>query len=471
MKHTLVRFPSQTSGPKVGNTCANHDFRISSFDHISLVSLAAPIFMQNFLAMLMGSVNTMMLGHYSDQAVGAVGVANQYINMLLMIYSVTSSGTGIVISQYLGAKNYRDSAKVSMVALILNSVLGVFLSIAFIFLSRPMAGLMHISPGMIQDATVYLQIVGGSSVLQALVNSMFVISLSYGKAVPPMCIALMMNVINVFGDYLIIFRPIPIPFYGVSGVASVQAFSSLCACVMMGCMLSRINTGMTLRGMKQFPKDSIIKILRVGIPAGTEGLSYNLSQIASTFIITLIGTFALTTKIYVQNIVFFVYVFSLSIGQASQILTGRLIGAKMVDEADRLNRHNLKVAASLNFLLSVCILLLSRLLLGLFTKDPKIIAIGVDVMMLDVLLEVGRAFNHVESNSLRGTGDAKYCMIVSVCSTWGVSVILSYILGVLFHLGLVGVWIAFGTDEWCRGMLLINRWWSKKWITKSLVAE
>lgn len=52
---------------------------------------------------------------------------------------------------------------------------------------------------------------------------------------------------------------------------------------------------------------------------------------------------------------------------------------------------------------------------------------------------------------------------------WGVAVVLSYILGVVFGLGLIGVWIAFIADEWLRGLLMLKRWKSKKWTKMSFV--
>ncbi|HEY5587307.1 MAG TPA: MATE family efflux transporter [Ruminiclostridium sp.] len=441
----------------------------SQSDKITLPSLVAPIFLQNFLTMMMGSINVFMLGHYSDQAVGAVGVANQYITMLLMLYSITSSGTAIVISQYLGAKENKKSAKVSMVALMLNTLLGVILSVAFLLFSHQMVRLMNLKPIMMADAVVYIQIVGGTSVIQAILNAMFAITRSYGKANLPLYVALAMNFINILGNFCVIFRPFYIPLYGVSGVAIVQVFSSFVACLMMAFMMSRMKIGLDLKDLVPFPKMEIYDIMHIGLPAASEGLSYNLSQIVSTFIITLIGTVELTTRIYVQNIVFFVSVFGLSIGQASQIIIGRFVGANMLNEADRVNKKNLELAVCASFLLSLCLLLMSKPLMGLFTKDPQIMKIGISILTFDIFVEIGRAFNNVESNSLRGAGDAIFCMKVAFTSMWGVSVMLSYFFGVILHLGLMGVWFAFAMDEWCRAILLLRRWYSGKWKSMSLI--
>ena len=95
---------------------------------ISLLSLTAPILMENTLRMAMGTVNVFMLGRYSDNAVGSVGVATQFINMILMIYSVAASGAAIVSNQYLGAGQSKHARQVGAVAVWMSAAMGLVLS-------------------------------------------------------------------------------------------------------------------------------------------------------------------------------------------------------------------------------------------------------------------------------------------------------------------------------------------------------
>ncbi len=90
-------------------------------------------------------------------------------------------------------------------------------------------------------------------------------------------------------------------------------------------------------------------------------------------------------------------------------------------------------------------------MLGCFTSDPQIISMGRHLMLIDILVEIGRGFNHVEENSLRGAGDVIYPMAVSMISCWTMSILFSYILGIRMGLGLTGCWIAFAMDEFFRG--------------------
>jgi Na+-driven multidrug efflux pump len=127
----------------------------------------------------------------------------------------------------------------------------------------------------------------------------------------------------------------------------------------------------------------------------------------------------------------------------------------------------------ISFLLTFAIVgtasLFRHQLIGLFTNDADIIAVGASIFLLSVVLEPGRTFNIVIINSLRAAGDARFPVMMGVLSMWGVSVPLAYLLGVHFGIGLLGIWIAFACDEWLRGIIMLLRWRSRAWEKKALV--
>ncbi len=139
---------------------------------ITLFSLVWPIFLENLFRMLLGNVNVLMLSHYSDQAVGAVGVANQIISMVLTLYTIVSLGTGIIISQYLGARDTASASKAAVCSLMVNAALGFLLSIFLAVFSRSLLRLMNLPDELMEYAMQYMWIVGGASFLQALIATM-----------------------------------------------------------------------------------------------------------------------------------------------------------------------------------------------------------------------------------------------------------------------------------------------------------
>ena len=122
----------------------------------------------------------------------------------------------------------------------------------------------------------------------------------------------------------------------------------------------------------------------------------------------------------------------------------------------------------MNIAFSLIIYIFAEPILSCFTKDPAIIAMGKTLMLIDIFVEIGRGFNHIEEFSLKGAGDVLYPMVISMVSCWTMSILFSYILGIHFGLGLAGCWIAFAMDEFFRGIAYFLRWRTKKWTTKTV---
>ena len=211
------------------------------------------------------------------------------------------------------------------------------------------------------------------------------------------------------------------------------------------------------------------EIIKVGIPGGVSSLSYSLSQVVSTGILAGLGIIALSTKIYISSIVFYVYVVGYSLGISLAILIGWMIGAGQYERAYKLNQQVLKLSVSLNIVMSIVLFFNYRFFVGLFTGNEQIIAMARGILFIDIFVEIGRAFNHVEENSLRGAGDVNFPMIVSILSCWFLSILFSYILGIGFGMGLYGCWIAFMLDELFRGLMFFYRFRSRKWMQKKLI--
>ena len=223
--------------------------------------------------------------------------------------------------------------------------------------------------------------------------------------------------------------------------------------------------------MFRLPVSHLKNLLKIGIPSAGEHLSYNTSQIVITYFIVMIGTEALTTKVYAQSLMMFIFLFSVAISQGTQIMIGHQIGAGKIEEAYKRCIKSLRLAILISILTAIPIAFFSDTLLGFFTDNPDIIALGGTLILFTVILEPGRSFNLVVINALRAAGDVRFPVYIGILSMWGVSVTVSYVLGIHFGFGLVGVWIAMILDEWLRGIIMLYRWKSRIWVTKSFVHE
>ncbi|WP_448011561.1 MATE family efflux transporter [Bacillus altitudinis] len=436
----------------------------SEKSHPSLFALTWPIFIEISLYMLMGSADTLMLSQYSDNSVAAVGVSNQLLNLLIVMFSFITTGTTIVIAQLLGGGRKQEATQVAYVSLGTNFLISFVISLLMFVLAVPILHMMGLSSELMPDATVFLQIVGLLSFIQALIMTYSAILKSYGFTRDTMYVTIGMNLLNVAGNYLVIFGPFGFPVLGVMGVALSTSFARLIGLTAMILIVRhRIGLQFSFKRMFYIQRTHLKKLLKIGIPSAGEQLSYNGSQMIITLFITFMGTQALAAKVYTQNLMMFIMLFGAAISQGTQILIGRLIGAKEFDAAYRRCMKSLYWAIAISLLSSTALSLSSTHLLTFFTSNSKIIQIASLLLILTIILEPGRSFNMVIINSLRAAGDAKFPVYMAMISMWGIGLPIAYLLGIQLEMGLIGVWISFIVDEWVRGIFMYRRWRSRVW--------
>ncbi|KSU71710.1 MULTISPECIES: MATE family efflux transporter [Bacillus] len=436
----------------------------SEKSHPSLFALTWPIFIEISLYMLMGSADTLMLSQYSDNSVAAVGVSNQLLNLLIVMFSFITTGTTIVIAQLLGAGRKQEATQVAYVSLGTNFLISFVISLLMFVLAVPILHMMGLSSELMPDATVFLQIVGLLSFIQALIMTYSAILKSYGFTRDTMYVTIGMNLLNVVGNYLVIFGPFGFPVLGVMGVALSTSFARLIGLTAMILIVRhRIGLRFSFKRMFYIQRTHLKKLLKIGIPSAGEQLSYNGSQMIITLFITFMGTQALAAKVYTQNLMMFIMLFGAAISQGTQILIGRLIGAKEFDAAYRRCMKSLYWAIAISLLSSTALSLSSTHLLTFFTSNSEIIQIASLLLILTIILEPGRSFNMVIINSLRAAGDAKFPVYMAMISMWGIGLPIAYLLGIQLEMGLIGVWISFIVDEWVRGIFMYRRWRSRVW--------
>lgn len=410
---------------------------------LTLVSVFLPFFVEMLLTNSMGTVNTLVLSHYSDEAVASVGAANQLMGMIFTFYTVISTGASIFISHRLGAKQKEAASDAAFTSIFCGLALSLVVGTVLSLFAHRLMEMMQLSGQVLEDAAVYFRICISFSFFQALISSISAIFRSYGLPKIAVWVSLFMNFLNAVLNVIVIFRPFETPLHGVSGIAITNVISRGAAFVLIVVCLLRSSLELNFRKKNLKTLKCIGNILHIGLPGGISSLSYSTSQVVSTSILAVLGTAAISTKIYLSTIFFYVYVIGMSLGMATSLIIGWMTGAGEYDKAYRLNMQNLHIAVLLNAAGSTLIFLFGGPLMGLFTDSAEIMALARPILFIDIFVEIGRAFNHIEDNSLRGAGDVIFSMIVSIISCWTMSILFSYILGIRLGLGLTGCWIAF----------------------------
>lgn len=436
----------------------------------SLAKLAFPIFIEMLLVMTMGAVDTFMLSQYHDNAVAAVGVVNQLVNFAFLIFSIINVGTSVLCSQYLGAGRRDRMIQVTGVALLLNLFCGVLVSIGLNQGAPFLLHLMGLRPELMQYGLPYMQIVGAFGFFQAIHLTISASLRADHKVIYPMLVIAVVNVVNVLGNYGLIFGHFGLPALGVVGAASATAFSRFTAMVLLVCILfTRHIPKFPLELFRPFPWHELKNLLKIGLPSAGEMMSYDMSQVVITYLINLVGNDELTTRTYVVNVVMFVYLFCICMAQGGAISIGHLIGEKKPQAAFLLGRYVMRASIIVTLSLSILWAIVGRFIFPILTDNQHIIEMAYVILVVDIVLEVGRAINIYATNALRATGDVNFPFYVGVVVMWGVGVLSAYLLGISLGWGLIGMWISFCLDENIRGIIFVHRWNSKKWMNKSFV--
>lgn len=436
---------------------------------LSLLSLAFPILIEQILRNLMGTMNTYMLSRISDNASAAVGVANQILSVVNIASFMISTGAAVLINQKLGAGKDDEAAQITMNGLTLAAIIGLVMSFVSFTFSRALVTAMGLQPELVTDAANYLRIVGASCVIQFTSTMIATVFRCHGRALLPMLVILLNNIINVSGSLLVVSDKLPVK--GVSGIAAVRLLSEAIGLAVIIVLLTRQKWGLEAKYLVRLKKNYIGKLAGLGFMTGMEGISYSIAQLLTTSFITVLPAAVLSAKVYTQSVNNYAFVVGMAIGQAAQIIAGHMIGAGEYEKARKFIRNAWLGVLGCNLVFSFSFYLFATNIIGLFTKSDEIIQIARTLLMIDIITCCGRSFNHSYSFGLRAAGWVFWPMIIAVSSIWIIQVVVGYFITIPLGLGVIGLWIAQASDEWLRGLINGYLWLSKKWMKKNIVND
>lgn len=435
-----------------------------------LVRLTLPIFIELLLVYTMGAADTFMLSQYSDHAVAAVGLVNQLVMFAFLVFAIINTGTTVLCSQYLGAGQRHRMIQVTGLALILNIILGTLVSLGLYHGAPTLLRLMGVRDDLMPYGLPYMKLVGAFAFFQAIHLTISASLRADHKPIYPMMVVLVVNIVNIAGNYMLIFGHWGAPALGIEGAAIATSASRGVAAVLLTIILfTRHIPRFPAELFHPFPWTEVKNLLKVGIPSAGENMSYNAQQVVLTYFINQIGTDELTARTYVLQAVTFVYLFCICVSQGGAISIGHLVGERKYNAAYHMGSYVLKLSLMVSITLSVIWALGGEFIFNLLTENPAVIALGCTILWIDIFLEIGKATNIYATTVLRATGDVYFPFYLGVVMQWLVGVLCGWTFGLVLGWGLVGMWVAMILDENIRGIVFIHRWRSKKWMSKSFV--
>lgn len=432
----------------------------------TLGQLFVPICFETFFYMMAGMVDTLMLSSVSDQAVGAVGTANTYIGMFIIMFSVISNGMLAVMTQNIGAGKPGIAYQARQLGSTFNAVLGILLGVLLFFFGGNILGIVGIADSLRAPAESYLQIVGGCCFLNALIPIFAGYLRAFGFMHQSLIATIIANILNLILNavFLFIFE------MGVVGVATATVISKLVNLAIV--FIASHKLVKAKEDPHRLPKREVFKqIVKIGFPSALETALYN---IAMTLMIRFLNQMDpdglnVTARSYTSQITNFSYSIGAALAGANAILTGWRVGSKDYVACDKGTKKaaviGIIIAIIVESLFAVC----AEPIMSLFTNDPEMIALVSKLLFIDIFLEIGRVSNLIFGNALKTSGDALFPVIIAAVFMYLCAVAGTYFFGI--HLGLmaVGAYIALALDECVRAVAMFLRWQSGKWKEKGIV--
>ena len=434
----------------------------------TLTQLFVPICLETLLYMLAGMIDTLMLSSVGDQAVGAVGTANTYIGIFIIMFSIISSGMVAVMTQNIGAGRDGVAYQARQLGLAFNAVLGIGMSIFLFTCSGKILSIVGVAAALQEPAEIYLRTVGGACILNALIPIFSSYLRAFGFSKQPLYASILGNIINLVLNAVFLF----VFDMGVQGVAYATVISrmvNLLLVVVMGTFLVEAkNNPERIENRKVLGQ-----IIKIGLPSAFETALYN---VAMTLVIRFLNQMDaeglnVTARSYTAQITNFSYCVGAALAQANAIMTGWRIGANEYDECDR----GTKKAAIIGVIVAACVEAVFALSAGwimqLFTDNPQMIALVQKLLFIDIFLEMGRVTNLVYGNALKTSGDAIFPVVMGAAFMFLCAVGGTYLFGIRLGFLAVGAYIGLAADECVRAVGMFLRWRSGKWRSKGLVRD
>ena len=434
------------------------------FTNRALAALILPLIVEQFLAVLVGMADSVMVASVGEAAVSGVSLVDNIMVLFTNLFAALATGGAVIAGQYLGQKNGKLASRAATQLIWFTTILAVVI-MAVIYCGKWFV--LHVVFGQIDadvmgHADTYLMIVTASIPFIALYNAGAAIFRAMGNSKVSMQVAMIMNAVNVAGNAILIygFRR------GTEGVAIPTLVSRITAAVLILFMLSRRENVIRIEKTFRFRPDwtMVKRILGIGIPNGLENSMFQLGKIIVLSLVSTFGTYAIAANAVCNAVANFQVLPGMAINLAVTAVIARCVGAGDHEQAEYFTKKLIRLVYLCMWIVNLNVLCVMPLVLWAYNLS-------------DITAQTARSVLYFHSvsacliwpvsftvpSALRAAGDAKVTMVISLASMWIFRIIFSYLLGGWLGLGVLGVWIAMVID-WCvRAVCMTLRYKTGRW--------
>ena len=434
------------------------------FSNAELKNLIFPIIIEQFLALLVGIADTLMVSYVGEAAVSAVSLVNQLNNVFIMVFTALASGGVVVASQYVGSRDKENGTLAASQLVMITGLISLLMTGIVLVFGYQLFGLLfgQVEADVLKSGLTYLRISAYSFLFLAVYNACAGLFRSMGKTKVLMEVSIIMNAINVIGNAIGVF----VLHAGVAGVAYPSLISRIFAAAAMLILAMNRNNPLTIRVRQvlAWKTRMIIRIFRIAIPNSVENGLFQIAKVALSSIVAMFGTVQIAANGVAQSFWSMAALFCIAMGPAFITVIGQYMGAGDTEGAEYYMKKMLRLTYLGGIIWNLLCFLITPFVLKLYSLSDEAVRL---VMILVLLHNIFNALfcpvGFSVSNGMRAAGDVKYTMYASIFSTVVCRTALSVLFGVIFNLGVIGITLAMVCDWAVKAVLILLRWKSGRW--------
>lgn len=390
-----------------------------------LILFSLPLLIGNFAQQLYNTVDAVVVGHYvGDNALGAVGLTNAILNLMLALFMGVATGASIVVSQYFGAKDRAQLSNSVGTIIVVTFWAGLITTVVGVFASRPLLVLLGTPPEMLPMSAAYLEILFAGITGCAYYNILGGILRGLGDSLSPLLYLLLATVLNIALDILFVTS------FGMTtdGVALATVIAQSISAVFCYLRLTRMVDVLDVnRQTVRLNKPIALRALKLGMPAGLTQAIFSLQAVIVQSLMNSLGPLVVTTFTAVMRVDGFAMMPNFTFGIAATTFSGQNLGAKKLERVHQGAKDAIWLALICATMLTLSILLFGRQLMSVFTATEEIVTLGARMMRILAVGYIAFGVTQTLSGIMRGMNETVIPMWVSLVSTIFLRLPLAYL--------------------------------------------
>jgi putative MATE family efflux protein len=440
---------------------------------VNLLRFSVPLLIGNFAQQMYATVDSIVVGRYvGDKALSAVGTSLPVVNLLLVLFMAVSTGVGIMVAQYFGAKDKGALSRSIGNAITLIIISSLIIMAIGIPLAGPLLKLTNTPLETFDMARSYITIIFSGILAMGMYNIISGILRGLGNSTFPLLTLLLSTGLNTVLDIWMVSSL----NMGVAGAAVATVISQGVSGTLCLLKLWRMRDIVEMKPSILIPDKKFAgQMLRLGLPAGITQAIFSMSQVFVQSLTNSMGYQVVTCTTAVMRIDGFAMMPNFTFGMAIATFVGQNIGANRMDRVAQGTKDVLRLSLSTSAVLVSLLLLFGGNLMRMFTTTESIIILATRQIRILAAGYVAMAISQVFGSIMRGAGDTMPSMWISLFTTVVIRVPVAYILAWLTRSpanpnGVPEAIFFSLLSSWILGAVANYLWYRRgSWKSKSLV--